>query len=145
LEKAQQLAPNYPDLRDIEAWQKLGQNIERKFHREYTFVYRQLRLNQCPKALAYTEWRKRVQQEMVGLGLQDAYTRPFVDRMPGGEVKDEAKEEVAQEAMKEAEEERARREMDRMIADDGLDIDIYGDEETRRKYEPWIRSRMDRT
>ncbi|KAH8628088.1 hypothetical protein IG631_17856 [Alternaria alternata] len=65
--------------------------------------------------------------------------------MPGGEVKDEAKKEVTQEAMKEAEEERARREMDRMIADDGLDIDIYGDEETRRKYEPWIRSRMDRT
>ncbi|RYN34841.1 hypothetical protein AA0113_g9407 [Alternaria arborescens] len=65
--------------------------------------------------------------------------------MPGGEVEDEAKEEVAQEAMEEAEEERARREMDRMIADDGLDIDIYGDEVTRRKYEPWIRSRMDRT
>jgi hypothetical protein len=65
--------------------------------------------------------------------------------MPEGSSKDEATEEMTQETMETADDEQRRREIGKMVANDGFDIDIYGDEETRRKYEPWIRSRMDRT
>jgi hypothetical protein len=82
---------------------------------------------------------------MEQLGLEDAHTGPLVNRMPEGSSKEEATEEMTQETMETANDEQRQREIRKMVADDGFDIDIYGDEETRRKYGPWIRSRMDRT
>ena len=86
-------------------------------------------------------------REMEGLGLEHPFLGPHTKQAPEEEVKTETVAEVTEAAVVTAqkeEESKRRMEMERMIADDGLDIDIYGDEETRRKYEPWIRSRMDR-
>ena len=109
LEKARQLAPNYPDLRDIEAWRKIGQNSPRSPHAEHAFVYRQLRFDQRPRGLAFKEWKKRVYQEMEQLGLEDAYTGPLVNRMPEGSSKEEATEEMTQETMETANDEQRQR------------------------------------
>jgi hypothetical protein len=144
LEKARQLAPKYPDLRDAEAWRRLGQITERNSQAEHTFVYRQLRFSQCPRGLAIKEWRIRVHREMEGLGLEDAYKGPHIRKVPRDEAQAEAVVEAVKEIARAEEVKKERMEMERLIADDGFDIDIYGDEETQRKYEPWIRSRMDR-
>jgi hypothetical protein len=138
LERARQLAPSYPDLGDIEAWRKLGQNTKHGSQEEHTFVFWHLRLDQRPRGLGFGEWKKRVHQEMEQLGLR-------AKKAPEGGVEGIVMEGVPQESIETAEDEQRRRDMERMVADDGLDIDIYGDEETREKYEPWIRSRMDRT
>jgi hypothetical protein len=143
LEKARQLAPKYPDLRDVEAWRRLGQITERNSQAEHTFVYRQLRFDQCPRGLSFKEWRIRVHREMEGLGLEDAYKGPHVRKVPRDKAQAETVVEEVEETAR-AEDKKVRMEMERLIADDGFDIDIYGDEETRRKYEPWIRSRMAR-
>ncbi|KAI4626741.1 hypothetical protein J4E83_003893 [Alternaria metachromatica] len=147
LDKARQLAPKYPDIRDIDAWRKRAQTNERIWQAEDAFVYRHLRFDQCPKGLAFKEWKIRVHREMEGLGLEHPFTGRHTKREPEDEINKEtvAGETEAAVATAQKEEESKRRvEMERMAADDGFDIDIYGDEETRRKYEPWIRSRMDR-
>lgn len=147
LDKALQLAPKYPDLQDIDAWRKLAQTNERSWQAEDAFVYRHLRFDQCPKGLAFKEWRIRVHREMEGLGLEHPFLGPHTKQAPEEEVKTDTVAEVTEAAVVTAqkeEESKRRMEMERMNADDGFDIDIYGDEETRRKYEPWIRSRMDR-
>jgi hypothetical protein len=85
---------------------------------------------------------------MEGLGLEDVYRGPYVKRASEDEVKGHDVVKVAKDTLviiETEEDQKRRREMERLIADDGFDIDIYGDEATRRKYEPWIRSRMDRT
>jgi hypothetical protein len=147
LERARQLAPRYPDLRDVDAWRKLGHSAKRKSDTEHAFVYRHLRLDQQPQSLAFKEWKIRVHREMEGLGLEYAYTGPHVNQLTENEVKADTasgESEMAVVTAQKEEESRRRMEVETMIADDGFDIDIYGDEETRRKYEPWIRSRMDR-
>jgi hypothetical protein len=85
-----------------------------------------------------------VHREMEGLGLEDAYKGPHIRKVPRDEAQAEAVVEAVKEIARAEEVKKERMEMERLIADDGFDIDIYGDEETRRKYEPWIRSRMDR-
>ncbi|KAI4645098.1 hypothetical protein J4E93_005898 [Alternaria ventricosa] len=146
LDKALQLAPKYPDLQDIDAWRKLAQTNERSWQAEDAFVYRHLRFDQCPKGLAFKEWKIRVHREMEGLGLEHPFTGPQTKHAPEDEVDKKSGSGVTEATVATAqkeEESKRRVEMERMVADDGFDIDIYGDEETRRKYEPWIRSRMD--
>ena len=147
LDKARQLAPKYPDIRDIDAWRKLAQTNERSWQAEDAFVYRHLRFDQCPKGLAFKEWKIRVHREMEGLGLEHPFAGPQTKHAPEDEVDKKSVAGVTEATVATAqkgEESKRRMEMERMVADDGFDIDIYGDEETRRKYEPWIRSRMDR-
>lgn len=145
LEMAKQLAPSYPDLADTEALRKIGQKLKRSSQAEHTHVFWHLRLDQRPRGLGHTEWKKRVLQEMGRLGLDDRFTDPHANKSSEDEVKVEVMGGEIKETVETPEDERRRKEMERMVADDGLDIDIYGDEETRKMYEPWIRSRMDRT
>jgi len=134
LERAQQSAAEYPALANQPAWQSLGKETDKKRRQEAAFVYRHLRRSQCPKALSYKEWCKLVHREMERLGLQDVRERKrLVEEVSGKGIPMEEKVLLAETVpvVDEAKYE-----------DDGFDIDIYGDEETRLKYEPWIRSRM---
>jgi len=79
--------------------------------------------------------------------LEHPFLGPHTKHAPEDEINKESVAGVTEATVVTAqkeEESKRRVEMERMVADDGFDIDIYGDEETRRKYEPWIRSRMDR-
>ncbi|RMZ74342.1 hypothetical protein GMOD_00003366 [Pyrenophora seminiperda CCB06] len=127
LEKAQQCAANYPPLDDEQAWQSLGKETNIAIRKESALVYRELRHSERPPdGISYRQWCTVVRQEMSNLGLRISTQKkallakavPMEEEVPAA---DEAKYE-----------------------DDEFDIDIYGDEETRLKYEPWIRSRMGR-
>ena len=136
LERAQQSAAEYPPLANEPAWQSLGKETDKRRRQEAAFVYRHLRRSQCPKALSYKEWCKRVHREMERLGLQDvSEKRNLVEEVGGKGIPMEEKVLVA-EKVPVADE--AKHE------EDGFDIDIYGDEETRVKYEPLIRSQVGR-
>ena len=129
LEKAQQRAADYPPLDDARAWQSLSKETNKKIRNETAFVYRHLRRDQCPKSLSYKEWCKRVHREMESLGLEDVGDAGEKDT-PAGETASAEEEGPFVDEVK--------------YEDDGFDIDIYGGEETRLKYEPWIRSQMGR-
>ncbi|KAG9384176.1 hypothetical protein A1F94_006087 [Pyrenophora tritici-repentis] len=137
---AEENAANYPPLDDTRAWQALGRETDSTTRDNSAFVYRHLRRAQCPKALSFPEWVKDVHREMEGLGLQD--TGRYIRRdwqEAGGPVEEI---EMVQETV--AVQEEVDVVQERKYEDDGFDIDIYGDEETRAKYEPWIRSQIGR-
>ncbi|KAA8618409.1 hypothetical protein TUN199_04548 [Pyrenophora tritici-repentis] len=140
LATAEENAANYPPLDDTRAWQALGRETDSTTRDNSAFVYRHLRRAQCPKALSFPEWVKDVHREMEGLGLQD--TGRYIRRdwqEAGGPVEEI---EMVQETV--AVQEEVDVVQERKYEDDGFDIDIYGDEETRAKYEPWIRSQIGR-
>jgi hypothetical protein len=122
--KARELAANYPPLKDREAWFELGKERDASTRRGHLLVYRHLRTADYPKNYpgGSKAWKQKVRRELEVLGLEDIQI--------ASEVKPDAKAEVEKKVTIFAEE-------------DGFDIDIYGDEETRRRYEPAIkRARM---
>jgi hypothetical protein len=91
------------------------------------------------------EWKAKVHREMEELGfvevLKSLASDGAMKLKKREEAKDLEKEEEEEEKVVEkevVEKEVVEKEED--VLDDGCDIDIYGDEETRAKYEPWIKS-----
>ncbi|KAF1939145.1 hypothetical protein EJ02DRAFT_457193 [Clathrospora elynae] len=108
---------HYPDLLDTEVSRALVKEPDKSIRNEHAFIYQNLRINDGPEGHGFKEWKLNVQREMVDLGLEI---------VPGGPVA--ASVDVAEKA-KDAEV------YDEKVEDE-FDIDIYGDEETRRKYAP---------
>ncbi|CAA9960186.1 hypothetical protein PTMSG1_03592 [Pyrenophora teres f. maculata] len=135
LAKAQESAANYPPLDNQSAWQALGRETNIAARDNSAFVYRHLRRDQRPEALSYKEWVSCVHREMEGLGLQGLRDEVIPGKEDGEPVGGNVvvTETVAvQEGVLGVQEAR--------YEDDGFDIDIFGDEETRARYGPWMRS-----
>ena len=120
LEKAREVAVDYPKLWDTKAWRELGKEADQELFKKHSDVYWHLRLKERPRDHKMKGWKCKLHREMEDLGFE--------------KVKDAVK--VAEEVVEEKREE---------VKDDEFDIDIYGDEETRAKYEPWIKSTMPKT
>jgi hypothetical protein len=126
--KTYEHAANCPKPWDTQAWRELAKEPDYRIHRQHAFVYRYLRSKECPVKKNMKEWKVKVHREMEELGFVEVLKSLASD----GAVKLKRREE-AEVLEKEEEEEED-------VLDDGCDIDIYGDEETRAKYEPWIKS-----
>jgi hypothetical protein len=116
-EKTYERAANYPKLWDTEAWRELAKEPNQRIRSEHAFIYGYLRTEEGPNEYKMKEWKRKVHQEIKELGLEEVWT---------GNAKEDAVEIVE----KQKEE----------PPGEDFDIDIYGDEETRAKYEPWIKS-----
>jgi hypothetical protein len=118
-------AATYPKPWDTKAWREFGKEPDYSIHRQHGFVYRYLRTKECPDKRNMKEWKVKVHREMEELGFVEV-------------LKSLANERAVKEVVEKKEEEVVEKEEEGL--DDGCDIDIYGDEETRAKYEPWIKS-----
>ena len=110
-------------------------------------MYQNLRQRQCPKGRDFIDWKAIVVQETRELRFDNRLKRSKVTEGLGiGKKEEVVKEEIfkKQEAA-EVQEKKVERVQKRQYKDGGFDIDIYGDEETRELYEPWIRSRAGKT
>jgi hypothetical protein len=122
LEKAREVAVDYPKLWDTKAWRELGEETDQEVFKKHANVYWHLRLEERPQDYKVKGWKRKLHREMEDRGFE--------------EMKDAAEHVEKKAEVVEKKEE---------VKDDVFDIDIYGDEETRAKYEPWIKSTMMKT
>jgi hypothetical protein len=122
LEKAREMAVDYPKSWDTKDWHELAKETDQELFKKHADVYWHLRLDERPQHYTMKGWNRKVHREMEDLGFEE-----------GKDTSEHVEKEV--EVVEKKEE----------VRDDEFDIDIYGDEETRAKYEPWIKSTMMKT
>ncbi|KAF1835791.1 hypothetical protein BDW02DRAFT_597022 [Decorospora gaudefroyi] len=116
---------SYPNIRDKEAWRELAKSTDTAARSQHAETYRRLRKAHKSKE---SRWGRVVQRELEDLGLVDSVVRDGAKTPPksGDKGVNGVKDDAAV--------------VYKIVEEDEFDIDIYGDEETRRKYEPWIKS-----